>query len=265
MMEKAELVVWISAILLMTFTLQTGSSFDLRRFKRIKGGLPTDIAYYPYQVSLQMYNRCGGSILNARWVLTAAHCMSVVEDPTKLTIRAGSSYFGSGGVVVLVRQIHLHPLQNGFKNYDFALLELSESLPISENIQPIPLPARTETFEDGKQCVVSGFGFEDHDELSSDLRAAFVTVDDQQWCINYFAGRADVTESMICAGFNQKGIDSCGGDSGGPLACGGVLAGVSSWGMGCHTVNYPDVYARVTSALDWIHETVNSVPYNYSL
>jgi secreted trypsin-like serine protease len=47
------------------------------------------------------------------------------------------------------------------------------------------------------------------------------------------------------------------GDGGGPLVCARedgryVLAGVTSWGIGCGQKDVPGVYAKVTSFLDWI-------------
>lgn len=46
------------------------------------------------------------------------------------------------------------------------------------------------------------------------------------------------------------------GDSGGPVVCEDgdqpVLYGVVSWGVGCAGQNYPGMYAKVSSFIDWI-------------
>ena len=62
---------------------------------------------------------------------------------------------------------------------------------------------------------------------------------------------------MICAGYpGVGGKDACQGDSGGPFICqdgtDAVITGVVSWGIGCAEANYPGVYARATTALNFI-------------
>lgn len=43
-------------------------------------------------------------------------------------------------------------------NYDFSLLELSETLHLDERVQPIALPDANTEIADGTQCVTTGWG-----------------------------------------------------------------------------------------------------------
>ena len=80
-------------------------------------------------------------------------------------------------------------------------------------------------------------------------------------CNSAYGG--SITDTMICAGYpGVGGKDACQGDSGGPFVCNdngnAVIAGVVSWGNGCALADYPGVYARTTSALSWIQNSMVS-------
>lgn len=70
---------------------------------------------------------------------------------------------------------------------------------------------------------------------------------------------------MICAGDPRGGWkkDACQGDSGGPLqiitsntSCLFQVIGVTSFGIGCASVDIPGVYTRVSHYLNWIEDIV---------
>ena len=72
-----------------------------------------------------------------------------------------------------------------------------------------------------------------------------------------------ITSSMLCAGYpNVGGKDACQGDSGGPYVCNNngkaIITGVVSWGNGCAHADFPGVYARVTTVLNWIESNMVS-------
>ena len=75
-------------------------------------------------------------------------------------------------------------------------------------------------------------------------------------------GESKISSAMMCAA--HDGGDACRGDSGGPLAVLGPdtsysQIGVVSWGKNCGAPQYPGVYARVTSFLDWIQEVQGNI------
>lgn len=70
-----------------------------------------------------------------------------------------------------------------------------------------------------------------------------------------------IHRAHVCA--KNEGKDSCWGDSGGPLILAGggnnrtvpVQVGIVSWGAECAHADFPGVYARISTAFDWIKNT----------
>jgi hypothetical protein len=61
----------------------------------------------------------------------------------------------------------------------------------------------------------------------------------------------------LCAGQPGGGVDTCAGDSGGPLRDGtGTVVGITSWGIGCGRPGRPGVYTRVSAIAAWIDAAV---------
>lgn len=180
-----------------------------------------------------------------------------------LTVRVGSTVSGNGGSVYQVKGFMKHEKFNhNTVNYDFALLELAESIQFNEGAKPIKLIDSQRKPSDKDGVLVTGWGVTNPAfiESNGELRGAEIHVINQSKCADAYKNRRGVTSAMLCAGLEQGGRDACQNDSGGPLVTYGgqsedaVLVGVVSWGFECGKPNFPGVYSRVSVARDWINE-----------
>jgi secreted trypsin-like serine protease len=130
---------------------------------------------------------------------------------------------------------------------------------------PINLAGPTETalWTPGYPTQVSGYGdVQQGGPASNTLRVATVPIIADSTCASPSVYGSDFySSSMVCAGYLSGGVDSCNGDSGGPLespAQGGIyrLVGLVSWGIGCAQQNEPGVYARLGGGSGTLHQLV---------
>ncbi|XP_009697920.1 PREDICTED: kallikrein-14-like, partial [Cariama cristata] len=124
---------------------------------RIIGGKPCSIGQRPFQVALLKRGQilCGGSLIDAQWVLTAAHCKKPIND---LKVLIGTDTLRGGtGEVRSISKLRVHPAYNPYKNdNDFMLLRLDKPVRFGANVKKIRLATRCPT--DGMKCSVSGWG-----------------------------------------------------------------------------------------------------------
>ncbi|KAH0816870.1 hypothetical protein GEV33_005921 [Tenebrio molitor] len=225
---------------------------------RIVGGSSISISSVPWQISLQYYGShiCGGSIISANYVVTAAHCTDGLTAGS-LTVRAGTSTRGSGGQVVNVARINQNPSYNDrVIDYDISVLQLSSSLSLGSSVAAVGLPSSSTSWSAGTSVLVTGWGTttEGSSSLPSALQGVNVQIVSQSTCSSAY-GSGSITDRMLCAGVTGGGKDACQGDSGGPLVVGNVLAGIVSWGYGCARNGYPGVYSNVPALRSYIQQT----------
>lgn len=91
-----------------------------------------------------------------------------------------------------------------------------------------------------------------------ELMAVNITVISLETCNGPTSYDGQILNGMLCAGENQGVKDTCQGDSGGPLVCGGLLAGIVSFGYGCGFPDYPGIYSDVAYFRKWIDDNKSS-------
>ncbi|XP_072261307.1 transmembrane protease serine 9 [Pyxicephalus adspersus] len=234
-------------------------------FNKIVGGSGSLRGEWPWQVSLWLRrkeHKCGAVLISDRWLLSAAHCFDIYNDPKLWAAYLGTPFLnGVEGRVEKIFRIHKHPFYNVYTlDNDVALLELPSPLSFTNLIKPICLPDTSHSFLEGTKCFITGWGStKEGGPMSRQLQKASVTIVGDQTCRKFYP--IQISPRMLCAGFMQGGVDSCSGDAGGPLACREpsgrwFLAGITSWGYGCARPYFPGVYTRITSVRNWIGQTL---------
>ncbi|XP_018569501.1 serine protease easter-like isoform X2 [Anoplophora glabripennis] len=255
--------------------------------KKIRGGTEASLREFPW-MALLAYNtdtgrqfKCGGSIINENYILTAAHC--IVKTPYPLVgVRVGEYSILSekdceeqkpndclpSPQDLTVEKTIVHPNYStkSFSN-DIALLRVSKINMESDSIQSVCLPVYedviTQNYNSG---TVTGWGFTDPYGINvvDKLQKVFLKKRNMTVCTEAYKSEVKLSYKQICVG--GEGIkDSCGGDSGGPFLVPAhfndaeryVQRGVVSIGHRfCGTEGFPGIYTKVTYYAKWILDNI---------
>ena len=218
----------------------------------VVGGSAAAEGEFPFMAALtdgSGFQFCGGSVIGANWVLTAAHCVPDA-DASDLYVVTGRTNLAdtSRGQVIKVDQVFVNP-KYANSAHDSALLHLSTAT--TSPAISLSGAADDNLEAPGTPVTVTGWGDQTPtlglNSTSSMRKVNLNVVSDSECGQTNFGFDA---ASGVCAAALLK--DSCQGDSGGPLfasgAAGRVQIGIVSYGQSCALPKFPGVYSEVNNA-----------------
>ncbi|WKY05014.1 hypothetical protein Q1695_005765 [Nippostrongylus brasiliensis] len=257
---------------------------------RVIGGSTAPIGNYPWQAAVVFYDgseqamMCGATIVDDRWVLTAAHC--VMNTWKTAFILTGLGTVTDPRHTVHVEEAVIHPDydENEIIN-DIALVKSKKSL-LRRGVTAVCFTRDdTRLLASADTAIVLGFGLHivsrTGDELTMGVSDVILGTTlpiiprrqcQSEWSI-LSGGTMRITDRQICAGSLLHGTAP--GDSGGPLLVKDPLGrlvqvGVTSYGAGgvqglLDQSTYPGVYTRVSPYIPWMELVTNSASVSLEL
>lgn len=129
-----------------------------------------------------------------------------------LTVRVGSTESANGGAVYQVKGFMKHDkFDHKTVDYDFALLELENSIEFNEAVKPVKMIESFKKPSDKDSVLVTGWGVTNPAfiQANGELRGAEIHIINQDKCVDAYKNRRGVTPRMLCAGLEQGGRDAC--------------------------------------------------------
>lgn len=248
---------------------------------RIFRGQEANVFDYPWMAMLQNETGawvCGGTLVSSRYVLTAAHCGTIVlvrlgeNDVNKTedcnTLDDLKNCAPPPQDFLVEKNIsYIEKFNDDKKMNDIALLKLASPVSFSYSVRTICLPDGTPEQRELNPWtyIVSGWGMNEKGIAFEKLRFAQIPAVPLDMCsgrVRNVFRKVNLDKSHVCAG-GVDGVDACVGDSGGPLqyvrndTSRYVQQGIVSFGLGLCGVIAPGVYTNVGHFITWLVRNVD--------
>lgn len=249
------IVLICTCILPITCTYEANSlRISKQNTRKIYGGVPCRKNEYASVVSLRDYlgHRCGGTLITAYLVLTAAHCKPVAKD--------GKAVAGLGGSASDIQEseiadIFLYPTYSEKdEGDDIAILLLKKPIKETQYVKYSFIPPHkiTKYLQTCYQVLSKGWGRTQAGSRSNRLMCVNLPMITSKECQRVWGTKKIESVDRVLCTLSKEGKDTCNGDSGGPLMCNNVQIGVVAWGGDCGATKEPGVYMRIDHYLHFI-------------
>jgi len=251
---------------------------------RVIGGREAIPGSWPWQADLQIAvyypngHMCGGTLINAQWVVSAAHCFMNNGQPGNWRVHLGNhrKFFKDRYEQVrFVEKIIAYPdLVDGailierldIANEDFAIMKLNAPVTFTDQVRPACLPAQGFELKTDTKCMATGWGLTRGTGSNDVLKEIEFTVRNGKDCDNDMAPLNNKTG--ICVSSRKENQDVCHGDSGGPLVCKingewQVMGATSRGTRGtfdqglCGITGSYTIYSKVSDKIEWINKMID--------